>query len=288
MDDKTLEKCKNIALTELKTSGCVGYKVFNDKGQDLRVEHTACYSSIRTDNTENCIVINKLQTDAYNGLMKEPKIYLNWLINDSAFAETFISKDADQVLQEGLIISDCNCGGSLLVGGMTAMRGMWENDMANQSSRFFNSLVNAGCTPDFAFIMCHGLTSGGSYSGNMYGAHSAINFSSLFVHDVKNFIFHRPKKQMPFYKNNYYKGIHDLWNKKDGDLPVVFSEWIHDELANLVGEQKLLEENLNPFAATPATKLVRELPKGVVLFKALAQICNKFYNQFIDVKGEAA
>lgn len=281
MDEKILEKCKEIAQNGLKTGNCVGYKVFTAKGDDLLCGHTACYAGICTNGEPGCIVINKLQVDAYKGMMDNPKPYLHWLINDSAFAESFISKDADQVLQEGLVVNTCDVNGSLLVGGMTALRGMWENNMANNSYYHFNKLVKAGCTEDFAFIMCHGIGVGGDFSPHTYGGHSAINFSGLTVGQVKNFITHNPQEKAEFYKTNSYIGVHALW--RGGYAGKSFGDWLSDRLLKDTTQETA---SLNPFEDVPHRRAV--YPNGAELFKKLADLCEVFYARHINEKEKVA
>lgn len=296
MDKKTLDKCIAVAMSSLKDTHCVGYKVFNVKGVDTHCEHTACYASCRPAG-EGSIIINKLQKNGYHQHMIAKGDdyfvdYLDFLLNDSVYSPTFETKDAKKALADGYIISNTDRSGQLTVGAMTAMRGMWEQGVANKSNLFFNSLVKGGCTRDFAFLMCHGMSGDGRYYPRTYGSHSAIDFSSLTVDGVIDFIKREIYKEAdPYWSTNNYNGIHAMWarsHRKPANVvgQHLFSRWFDTAWKELKGDKKVAKTaKTNPFAPEPIFGARQQQNRINFTNKddlaTLVEVCNKFYEEFI-------
>lgn len=274
---ETLDTCRNY--------DCVGYKVFNSNHVHYECGHTACYAGISCDKTKDCIVVNKFQWDYLQGqclrISTEScrKKYLNWLLNDSPFAESFITKDSEEVLKEGLAISTCNVDGRLLVGGMTALRGVWETNNGNFCMYNFERLLDAGVHPDFAFILGHCINSGDGITAGGYGGHTAIAAAYISVGEVANFLRHKYTARDPFYKDRRYAGINTMWRdyNEEGGLGKVFINWLRAECKKLAKSDSPIGEGYNPFVLEKKAGSIR----GRELIDASKEIYQRFVEEFM-------
>lgn len=274
------EEEKRYCLEKLGYRYCVSYKVFTKEGKPLDYGHTACYAGISTDRTEGCFVINRIQknyaaSQIFSETSEEDRIaYLSWLMNESPFAESFISKDAKECLDEGLIINTCDVDGRILVGGMTAMRGMWEGgNTCNLGVRHFRKLIEAGCEPHIAFILGHFVNGGMTFNTyGAYGSHCSIEPSTTTVGYVKNFLAHKKESERdPFYKNSNYRGIHTLWNSSE--LRKSFGTYFSKLYKKCNKKQEEVAGEINPFDTS------RRVSGIHVTYEGLAKTSDEFIKE---------
>lgn len=78
--------------------------------------------------------------------------YLDYILNRSPYADTFITKDAEKALEERLVVSNTEHADSLTGGAIVALRRLWEHVYV---ARAAYDLVQAGLNEDLAFLLGH-------------------------------------------------------------------------------------------------------------------------------------
>lgn len=139
------------------------------------------------------------------------KIYLQWLLNESPFAFTFVSKDVDQVLKDKYIIHDAHTPANLMAAGCVTVRHLWENEhiIAN-----FVALVKRGVNKNLAFLLAHiGFASGKSWDLNHYRTqHTCVTPCRMDSGAVLNFMRGNVVSEKHLYSDGVgYLGITAAW-----------------------------------------------------------------------------
>lgn len=272
-EKEQIDKRKNIS--------CVNYWVFNSSSEHIVCGHTACYAGICTDGKPGCIVINNIQRrhreDTPRRIGTEScHMYLDWLLNRSPYADSFISKDADECFQENLVVSTCDVQSQILLGGMIALRGMWEASPGNEAPILFKDMVEAGVHEDFAFILGHCFFKDLSKNLNNYGGHQAIAPRFMEVNHAVNFMKHTHKGGLTLCESANYSGVHNVWGIFSG-FRGDWHEWLANALKNLKANNKVSSSGVsNPFRINNAAPVTTRVSVG-----ALAEVYNKFKSEFL-------
>lgn len=172
-----------------------------------------------------------------SGLMKPPEgetlgedeaiLFLDWLLNRSPYASTFITKSAHEALFHKAIISDAFTPSNLMAAGLVASRSLWEFPI---HGRVFCDLAKAGVNEDLAFFLAH-LYSGtfnhtGKVSFGTYRAgHCAMNPGVMGKAELKNYLEHNViKPNNNFNESRNYSGYDGMY----GSSRAPIKDWIHD------------------------------------------------------------
>ena len=166
----------------------------------------------------------------YHGMTDEEAIrYLQYLMDHELFYSAFYEHDAAKALEERIVLHDVTkLPADQQMFAMTAVRSLWEQPF-NQTPRRFCHLVDAGLSPDFAYLMAHWLvkskkvglsddfllnTPVGNYN------HACISYINSGADTIKNFLAHRVtihapgtmSDGVPYYSPNKGYGVNNLFN----------------------------------------------------------------------------
>lgn len=202
-------------------------------------------------------VVNGFQT-TYNGMngagkwedtsLEDKALYLDWLLNRSPYASTFISKNAISSLNYGFSVSDCATPSNLMAAGLVATRRMWEYPYI---LRVWVDLTKAGVNENLAYYLAHlaacKVNGEGSISWDnpVYG-HCSIDSHVWGVDSVKNFINNSPKRLNQLYtKNLDYSGYGRMFSDNNYDGDPLYA-WVNDNFPYKDGGEGV---DNNPFKA---------------------------------------
>lgn len=142
--------------------------------------------------------------------------FIDWLINHSPWSDGFLSRSAQQVLDDKCFIANPEAPSNILIGGLIASRVLWEY---REVSRAWHELVKRGVNPSLAFLLGHKASFDGglvSFRNNNDG-HKAIYLDKGEDYTL-NFIKGEPKLLLtPYRKDNSYEGISATWGGSYGD-----------------------------------------------------------------------
>lgn len=185
-----------------------------------------------------------------NGVVDEEEAhyFLDWLLNRSVYAPTFITKSADEALYTKTIISSSFHPSNLMAGGLVASRHLWEHA---QLGRVFVDLAKAGVNEDLAFYLSHLFSGrfdrGGNCSfGTVHNGHCPMDPGVMGKAELKNYLEHKPQRLNKTYHENYvYHGYDAMFgeSRRNG----YYTE-LHKKFPYQGGVDKVAEA-ANPFAA---------------------------------------
>lgn len=174
---------------------------------------------------------------------EEAILFLDWLLNRSPYAETFITKSPYDALLTKTIVSSAHHPSNLMAAGLVASRRMWEYVYV---ARVFCDLVKAGVNEDLAFYLGHIFSGRFDREGNVnYSArtagHCSMDPGIMGVAEVKNFLEHKPVRlNKPYHDSWNYNGYDRMYGAGNGAVRI----WIHDNFPYKPGAVK---EKANPF-----------------------------------------
>lgn len=155
------------------------YKVVGKKEANYCI-NPACYAELgyKDDPIEQFIVDTQCHVHLLGGdPQKYPAniLYFNYLFNDSPWAPCFITKDAKEALEKGVVM-DCNRPISELVGAATAVRESIEQKLRY---KLFKEMMDAGYHGNTAYLMSVSFSGkDGNYTLlNSNDGHTAISTS---------------------------------------------------------------------------------------------------------------
>lgn len=144
------------------------------------------------------------------------KKFVNWMVNESPYADTFLLKDVDSIIN-GCWVSDPNTHYNLMVAGSIATRFITESYYLN-NSRVWAELVNNGADPTYAYVLAQGFKTSGHKTWPIRpgsgDSHTGVQFSFSSIELSRNFI-----------KRNIQQKGYPTYNevKKYDDLTELFS-----------------------------------------------------------------
>ncbi|MNJ30272.1 hypothetical protein D3C77_248690 [compost metagenome] len=116
----------------------------------------ACHAGLSGANAGSFAVVSGLMKPSRNILEEEEALYfLEWLLNESPYSSTFITKSAEEALYYKATISSSHHPSNLMAAGMVASRRLWEYP---EVARFFVDMAKAGVKKDLAFFSAHMLS----------------------------------------------------------------------------------------------------------------------------------
>jgi hypothetical protein len=244
------------------SSFCLTYK---DK--DWMYPHTNCYSGLGRDYKAPlgavALVIGITEEYAGHTTPHELRLpYLDWVLNESPWAASFVTKSAAQCLRMHTVVQDTTVPGNLMVGGSVAIRRMWE-----QTSIFYlwNDLVKAGVNKTLAYILAHigyadnsqGRATTLSWSVLHEGGHMNLAIQKLSMSYALNFMKGVYWADNSYHSHLVYTGYSHMFGVGENKNPTPFVAWVKKTFQKFVeeveGEVKA-KAVVNPFAAAMSAK----------------------------------
>lgn len=174
----------------------------------------------------------------------EALLFLDWLLNRSPYAPTFITKSPHEAIHHKAIISTGYSPSNLMGAGLVASRRLWEYPVI---ARVFCDLAKAGVNEGLAYYLAHIASTSFKCDGNIDWSngnrgHCSISTYAMGRKEVKNFIEHKPTSL----KKNYvedcnYQGYDGMFGDTPGER---LNIWIH---ANFPYSGEAKAGGANPF-----------------------------------------
>lgn len=261
------------------SSFCLTYK---DK--DWMYPHTACYSGLGSHYKAPlgavALVIGITEKYAGHTTPHELRLpYLDWVLNESPWADSFVTKSAAQCLRMHTIVQDTTVPGNLMCGGSVAVRRMWES-----TSIFYvwNDLVKAGVNKTLAYILAHiayadnsqGKATTLSWSTLHEGGHMNLALQNLSMSYALNFMKGVYSTANSYHSHRVYMGYSHMFEVGESKNPAPFAAWVKKTYQKFVEEVKVevkAKAVVNPFAAAmPAKKTPTQTLKYSVAIERMA------------------
>lgn len=158
-----IELYKQI-VAERKREGCSGLMNIFFLGDDhyTKSGSTGCTAGLRsTPGWSKYLVsaLNGLQDNDNNSSYPEQEMpivreYIDWLVNESPYAPTYVSKDVDKILEDGVFVQDITMDNRLVTCGAIAQRFLYESSFTDLK-HVWKGLVNEGVNKAFAFVVSY-------------------------------------------------------------------------------------------------------------------------------------
>lgn len=124
--------------------------------------------------------------------------FVDYILNRSPYAETFITKDAAKAIEQEYTVSSGDYPANQVAAGMVALRRLWEYTYVAAAAY---ALVEAGVNEDLAFLLGHTVSTanvpgpGADTSWNAcHSGHCSVNPAAMGFDTVKNFLDHKVVK----------------------------------------------------------------------------------------------
>ncbi|MNM77696.1 hypothetical protein D3C81_895590 [compost metagenome] len=200
--------------------------------------------------------------------------FVDYILNRSPYAETFITKDAVKALEQKYTISSGDTPVNLMAAGMVALRRLWEYTFVAKAAY---DLAKAGVNEDLAFLLGHLINAqenpGGQCATTWNGCHAghcSINPGIMSWREVNNFLAHKlvnPKRTLA--EGEYYNGYDQLFGRTQGNI--TYYQFVRGNFPYADCKEKA-GANLNPFVKAIAPAAINNVP----------------YNKAIEVMAEWA
>lgn len=173
------------------------------------------------------------------------EVYLNYLLNDSPFANAFVTKDAKEALAQECVVARADLPSNIMAAGLVSTRRVWEFP---HISRITADLIKHGVNPDLAFLISHYCYPSDGLKQfawcNKPSQHNSIDVTVMDKKAIKRFLDHKPLKtklNSNYSKSSDYRGYCEMWtDAKPGPSLIEFVKGI--ELNN-----NNSNKSINPF-----------------------------------------
>jgi hypothetical protein len=170
----------------------------------------------------------------FSSILEEDKIFfLDYLMNESPFKDCFIENDAKWSVENKISYHKIELPGNLVIGGLTAVREMWEDYSLNGLPHFRN-MVKAGVPKDFAWVLCNYIKPFDTdkvklSSRQTDGGHATWPSNTAETDSVINYLNHNHvgAHKQNFGYNYPYAGVHTLFGS-NYDRNALFTQWLLD------------------------------------------------------------
>lgn len=208
--------------------------------------------------------------------------FLKYLMEDSPWSDCFLEHDAEWSVENNMTYHRIDCPGNMVIGCLSAVREMWEH-YSMHGLVHFKKFIEAGCTPDFAWLMCQALSMNDKefYTTVSAGSgHSSWPGNFVTVETFINYLNHEPKGAFEINFNSAYPytGVHRLFfSDTNKTLTTNFLDWMLIN-SNSIVEKANKQMPWEQATTKTARKEIRLLPEDMA--KEVAILCNKFYKEF--------
>ncbi|MNQ96273.1 hypothetical protein D3C85_1118690 [compost metagenome] len=184
--------------------------------------------------------------------------FVDYILNRSPYADTFITKDAKQALEQKYTVSDGNHPANLMAAGMVALRRLWEYTYVAAAAY---DLAKAGVNEDLAFLLGHTVNVQSvpkDDSPTTWSACTAGHCSltpSMGWKAIKNFLDHKVVQPKELYsKGGGYMGYDGMY----GECPygAGFYKFVAGNFPYAKCKGGPATTNLNPFMAAKQAEYV--------------------------------
>ena len=124
--------------------------------------------------------------------------FIDYILNRSPYAETFITKDAVKAREQRYTVSSGDYPANHVAAGMVALRRLWEYTYVAAATY---SLAKAGVNEDLAFLLAHLVSTGNNPTDGAattwsacHNGHCSVNPAAMDWPCVKNFLGHKITK----------------------------------------------------------------------------------------------
>jgi len=144
----------------------------------------------------------------------EAKYYLQWLFNDSFWADCFVDKDAAYTIKRGFIITRTDVPSNILMGALISSRRISEYVHIAQ---MFNKLHKAGMNGELAYLLAHHVSRGTMRDNkgdllNLNVGHTAVDVTNMGKKALGRFIDRTPVHVNEDYHDSWiYFGVDKMW-----------------------------------------------------------------------------
>lgn len=203
--------------------------VVNKNGKLEKCGHTNCFAATTNVKTGSKYFINRVQ---HNGICQMParekykkdliKFY-DLLFNESTWADVFITKSGEEVMETGYMVARTDVPSNMLIQAMQAAR--IPTEYSNTMWAWID-LSEAGVNPKLAFLIAMCMRGGDRREGtvdfrNTSSNHRCLDVRSLSAQKVKAMVEVNPHNPNPNFTEdtNYYSPnrIERLWGSYDDD-----------------------------------------------------------------------
>lgn len=267
LDDEELDSDNNTALIAF---------VCNDGRYEVG-ENTACHATLNefTGKKGDLKYIQNFTLTPFPDYSREMHLmYISWLINNSPYAEVFLNKDPEFIL-DNYYICDAAAPTNVLIGGLICTRFTWEDKNRN-ALPVWARIVKLGGDPNLAFAFSHifrktiasrtelypiAATTGQDY-------HNLMTFSNAPLYKVVNFV--KDNKQHieePFNIKREYNRVENLWEGAGNITPTFY-----DSCAYLQPISNKETVNYNIFKTSTNVKKLYEISNDEDLMNIFNQL----------------
>lgn len=283
-----LKKFKQTAATKTGSAFCGA--VMSDTIQMQYVGHTGCYGGLQNSSFRGSQVLFSKQMEIRNHQIMpttdDIKLYLNYLMNESPFRDSFLWKDPQLVIDNQVSVHNPHIPANVMVLGLFAYRLIWEKPYL---VKFFSDLVSSGVNPHLAYYYAQCIESYTVNNEEVFKAkptslgHGGFSSYALGVKSLKAFISGQLSGKLDsdtYSKKGSYGGINACVScDTDGSSRSTHKFW---EDNYIPGQQQDIATN--PFsAATAAQSPERE--SGYESYSDLVKNIKDFTPKFLKFIG---
>lgn len=279
-----IEKAKEI-MTKAGNYSCVSYLVLEENGHHSQPRQDVCYSGLRGNiaNINASAIVSKICRNYQDFKMPKQaeKLFVEWMMNDSVYKDCFIDCTPEEVLSTDIYVVRADIPGNLMVSALTAMRSITESNLSCKSAKYFKTLVDAGITPDFSFILSHFLDDKGYLRISHSTHHSIIDSGTITCEAVSNFCKHKITAPNPrtFKDFNNYNGIHQLFN--GSIVSKSFYRWLYTKVSEFSIKPEKSSNSFNPFVSEDKGGDDFHMINPTNGLSVLKECSNLFYSEYV-------
>ncbi len=208
----------------------------------------------------------------------EALLFLDWLLNRSPYASTFITKSAHEALHHKATISTAYAPSNLMAAGMVASRRLWEYPVI---ARVFCDLVKAGVNENLSYYLAHIASTRFKCDGNIDWSnsnrgHCSIDTYSMGREEVKNFIENKPVKLNKDYAESCNYQGYDCMFGSCGGAARRLNQWVHK---NFPYSGQVKAGGANPFAKAMAGASQCKYEDGIRIMAEWQPTLMKYINE---------
>lgn len=143
----------------------------------------ACHYMLNDPIVHSCVAIVSQTNEGSGGWSKRgmldgetERVYYHWLLNESPMGDIFLSKDIDEVFDQGYVVLSPHFPRNTIMAACIMSRHLWETVSV---TRVWMDLVKAGLQKDAAFVLAHTIFVGnGPFAEDLSDSEATINMRS--------------------------------------------------------------------------------------------------------------
>lgn len=239
---KLVDGMEELFEDELERNATAAIAAIKEDGSVVYTRAQACHAGLEGE-MNDWFKGTKLMSTYLRGDLSGTESFFDYLVNRSPYADAFYVKDVEFILENKMLIADCEAPANLITGGFLVSRLLTEHGGPFRTWKF---LVSHGVCEGMALLVCQNFRENDDGSLRLRRGmtqHTPFQSDMMDLQSIKAFFESDIQTSKHPMKEKGYTTFQRIWHEGESHK----REWLWKKLQSIVNGGILRRHENNPF-----------------------------------------